>query len=280
MTEKEYLKWEKEAVERGYRKIDKRSLSLKEFIQKAKAKHGDKYDYSKVEYVNNYTKICIICPEHGEFWQKPNGHLTGNGCRRCYHKRRRSMVYGVGVYDYNGQISHKDNELVNICYSIWKTMLCRCYSPEFQRREPSYKGCSVCNEWKYFSNFKRWFDKHYIDGYQLDKDIFVKGNKVYSPITCCFVPHRINSLLTTNKKRRGKFVIGVSSKNGKFRAVLSCSHKNIELGLFDTEDDAFHAYKNAKETLIKQVSKEYYDKGVITHDVYEALNRYEVNECD
>lgn len=251
-----------------------------DFLRKAKNKHGEKYDYSKVNYTNSNTKICIICPEHGEFWQKPNGHLTGNGCRRCYHKRRRSMVYGVGVYDYNGQISHKDNELVNICYSIWKTMLCRCYSPEFQRREPSYKGCSVCNEWKYFSNFKRWFDKHYIDGYQLDKDIFVKGNKVYSPITCCFVPHRINSLLTTNKKRRGKFAIGVSSKNVKFRAVLSCSHKNIELGLFDTEDDAFHAYKNAKETLIKQVSKEYYDKGVITHDVYEALNRYEVNECD
>ena len=50
-----------------------------EFIQKAREVHGDKYDYSKVNYVNSYTKVCIICPEHGEFWQKPNSHINGSG---------------------------------------------------------------------------------------------------------------------------------------------------------------------------------------------------------
>ena len=54
-----------------------------EFIQDAREKHGDKYDYSKVEYMNNHTKVCIICPEHGEFWQKPNSHLNGSGCPKC-----------------------------------------------------------------------------------------------------------------------------------------------------------------------------------------------------
>ena len=54
-----------------------------EFIAKSKLVHGDKYDYSKVEYVNNKTKVCIICPEHGEFWQRPNDHLTGYGCPKC-----------------------------------------------------------------------------------------------------------------------------------------------------------------------------------------------------
>ena len=57
------------------------------FIEKAKKIHGDKYDYSKVEYVNSKTKVCIICPEHGEFWQIPNGHLNGNGCKKCQYKR-------------------------------------------------------------------------------------------------------------------------------------------------------------------------------------------------
>ena len=53
------------------------------FIQKAKETHSDKYDYSKVEYVNNHTKVCIICPEHGEFWQKPIHHTQGKGCPYC-----------------------------------------------------------------------------------------------------------------------------------------------------------------------------------------------------
>lgn len=53
------------------------------FVEEARKIHGDKYDYSKVEYINNHTKICIICPEHGEFWQVPSGHLRGRGCPKC-----------------------------------------------------------------------------------------------------------------------------------------------------------------------------------------------------
>ena len=54
-----------------------------QFILKARQVHGWKYDYSKVEYVDNYTKVCIICPEHGEFWQTPYNHLKGCGCKKC-----------------------------------------------------------------------------------------------------------------------------------------------------------------------------------------------------
>lgn len=60
-----------------------RKLSTEEFIQKAIAVHKGRYDYSQVEYVNSATKVCIICPEHGAFWQKPNGHLNGKGCAKC-----------------------------------------------------------------------------------------------------------------------------------------------------------------------------------------------------
>ena len=62
---------------------NKKRNTTEEFIEKAKKVHGDKYDYSKVEYINSQTKVCIICPEHGEFWQKPNGHLNGMGCDKC-----------------------------------------------------------------------------------------------------------------------------------------------------------------------------------------------------
>ena len=58
------------------------------FIEKAKAVHGDKYDYSKVEYVKAKEKVCIICQEHGEFWQTPNNHLRGEGCPFCYGSKK------------------------------------------------------------------------------------------------------------------------------------------------------------------------------------------------
>lgn len=56
------------------------------FIGKAKQIHKDKYDYSKVKYIDAHTKVCIICPEHGEFWQTPNNHLNGNNCPLCANK--------------------------------------------------------------------------------------------------------------------------------------------------------------------------------------------------
>lgn len=67
-----------------YEKISlKNSSNTIDFIKKARKVHGDKYDYSKVEYVNAHTKVCIICPIHGEFWQKPNNHLIGYSCKQC-----------------------------------------------------------------------------------------------------------------------------------------------------------------------------------------------------
>ena len=84
-------------------------LTTKDFIAKAKKVHGDKYDYSKVEYKCSKEKVCIICPTHGEFWQKPNDHLSGKGCRKCVRNtplttetfvNRAKKVHG-GKYDYS-----------------------------------------------------------------------------------------------------------------------------------------------------------------------------------
>lgn len=61
-------------------------MNTYEFIRRANLKHNNKYDYSKVKFVNSQTKVCIICPEHGEFWQQANNHLQGNGCPKCGHK--------------------------------------------------------------------------------------------------------------------------------------------------------------------------------------------------
>ena len=84
-------------------------MTKEEFIEKAKKVHGDKYDYSKVEYKGNKTPVCIICSKHGEFWQKPNAHLNGEGCKKCYGNdvltteefiKRAKEVHG-DKYDYS-----------------------------------------------------------------------------------------------------------------------------------------------------------------------------------
>ena len=68
-----------------------RTNNTKDFIEKAMKVHGDKYDYSKVDYVNNKAKVCIICPKHGEFWQKPENHLSGHGCPKCGNEKQATV---------------------------------------------------------------------------------------------------------------------------------------------------------------------------------------------
>ena len=90
----------------GFEKnCENKTLTKEEFIKKAKEVHYNKYEYTKVNYISTQTKVCIICPEHGEFWQKPNSHLSDQGCPKCNlsHLERSVMIYldEVGItYDY------------------------------------------------------------------------------------------------------------------------------------------------------------------------------------
>ena len=68
-------------------------LSKDEFIKKAKLVHGDRYNYDNVNYTNNKVKVCIVCPEHGEFWQTPSDHLKGRGCPICWRKKKTTETY-------------------------------------------------------------------------------------------------------------------------------------------------------------------------------------------
>lgn len=105
-------------------------------------------------------------------------------------------VNGVGFI---GDGSHKVsvNCVQTKAYEVWSGMISRCYSKKTQERQPSYIGCTVCREWHNFQNFAEWFDGNYIDGMCLDKDIRVKGNKVYSPDTCKFVTKSENTIAAT-----------------------------------------------------------------------------------
>lgn len=245
------------------------------FISSAIKIHGNKYDYSQVNYKSSRDKVCIICPTHGIFWQTPDAHLRKHGCPECCFNSRKKLVYGVGINDCQKQSSNDK------AYKIWSDMLARCYNDDVKRKNPTYKDCTCCNEWIYYSNFKKWFNAQlYKDGYHLDKDIIIQGNKIYSPDTCALVPSRINGLLVCKTKRVGDLMRGVSKEKGSmsFRASCCIGKQKIHLGSFKTELEAHEAYKKAKYAEIRSVAKEAFDVLEIDERVYNALLNYTISK--
>lgn len=167
-------------------------------------------------------------------------------------------------------------------YKCWSGMIQRCYDPKQHIKHPTYKDCEVCEEWKCYANFKKWYDENIyeIEGERmhLDKDILIKGNKIYSPDTCVFVPQCINSLFTKCNSKRGNLPIGVTLHNHKYRASLSTSEGRITSKVYDTKEEAFLVYKEIKEKEIKRVADLYKDK--IPQKLYDAMYNYEVEITD
>ena len=187
-----------------------------------------------------------------------------------------------------GKYKIKENGKTTKAYQIWYNMLQRCYDPYWINKHLTYIDCYIYDEWLCFQNFAKWFYKNYYEcngeRIELDKDILIKGNKIYSPETCILVPQRINLLFIKRDTLRGKCPIGVSFKknNNKFQAYCSIlkndKKKQIYLGYYDTSEDAFLVYKNFKENYIKQVADEY--KDLIPNRLYEAMYRYEIEIND
>lgn len=244
-----------------------------QFIEDAQKVHGNKYDYSNVEYVNCKKKVKITCPLHGDFMITPDGHLQGRGCPVCRYIRPK-VANPESVNDLH---LLKTTEQA---YIVWHSMLNRCYSKKYQSKRNTYYNVSVCEEWHKFSNFKKWFDEHYVDGWQLDKDILVKGNREYAPNKCCFVPQELNTIILKSQKTRGKYPIGVSfnKRLNKFRADYSTKEGKVYLGLFNDETEAFNAYKTKKEQHIKNIADKW--KSKIDVEVYNALYNYNVEITD
>ncbi|NRU52652.1 AP2 domain-containing protein [Clostridium beijerinckii] len=172
-------------------------------------------------------------------------------------------------------------------YKTWHNMIGRCYTPKWNARQNSYKGCTVCEEWHNYQTFRDWWEDNYYDigteRMDLDKDILHKGNKEYSPSNCIFVPHRINLLLINRKLNRGDFPLGVhENKKGSNTYTVSTNNKNgkpVKLGkVFYDENEAFEVYKTYREKVIKEVADDYKDR--IPIELYNALYTYEIDIND
>lgn len=156
------------------------------------------------------------------------------------------LVYGKGINDSTEPTEKRINGKRVICpfYETWRGMLKRCYSDKCLSKHPTYVGCTVCDEWLYFSKFKSWMQSQDYNNKPLDKDLLVQDNKIYSPDTCVFVSREINNFLTTRAKVRGDYPIGVSlSKTGKYVSQLRENGKLKYFGSYDTPMEAHYQWQ-------------------------------------
>lgn len=213
-------------------------------------------DFTVLEYINA-RKVVIEFNDTGY----KNTVKLSNVLEGAVKDRLSPTVFGVGIVGYeevcfSGKMSKE--------YTVWKRMLERCYCDKLKNRCKTYKTCSSSESFKVFPLFKKWClsQKGYstLDEkgnlFALDKDILIKGNKVYSEETCCFVPQEVNNLFIKRKFVRWN------------RPIDSFEHK----------EKAFRDYKLDKEVLIKELANKW--KGQIDNKVYLALINYEVEIDD
>ena len=184
------------------------------------------------------------------------------------------LFLGVGINDVPNSTKTKE-------YSLWSAMLRRSYSEKLHQKHPTYIDCEVSDYFKKLSNFSSWCQNQIgfnQPTFELDKDLLVKGNKEYHPDKCVFIPSAINSALKTRKKFRDDLPIGVAeNKVGSYIAQLTAGAAKY-LGSFPTPEQAFQAYKHAKENHIKLLAEKYRDQ--IDPRAYEALLNYKVEITD
>lgn len=188
----------------------------------------------------------------------------------------RKKLYGVGINDADYIVKPEINGIATCCpyYQAWKNMMKRAFSDKFKDTHPTYKYCSVVNDWLVFSNFRRWMEKQDWEGKQLDKDILIPNNKEYGPTACIFVSAAINSLLNDSASIRGKYPQGVYFHKDamKYHSRCNVNGKAKSLGLFSTIADAQIAYLKFKSKLVIDVAIS--DEVMLNKVLHNALLRH------
>lgn len=190
-----------------------------------------------------------------------------------------TLVYGVGIST-AGKFKRDNKEKE---YSTWLGILERCYCPKWKLRQPTYNNCYMSENFKNFQWFAEWCQSQkgfHNKGWAIDKDVLVKGNKIYSEDMCVFIPRILNNLITKRESSRGEYPIGVHfyKRYNKFCSTFKKNSKTKFIGYYTTIEEAFNAYKKTKEAFIKEQAE--FLKEEIDGRVYTALMNYEVSIYD
>ena len=206
------------------------------------------------------------------------GHIKNGGVKDPYSP----SVFGVGAVGTKYPPSEGGRNTK--WYALWCHMLERCYSDIYKKKRPTYEGCEVSENFKYYEYFYEWCQSQVGFGnldWHLDKDLLVKGNKIYGESTCVLIPPEINNALTKTNKLRGNYPVGVHFCNTRKSFIgqinRGCGQQEY-LGKFKTAEEAFLAYKTAKEDYLKTLAEKW--KGSIDARAYNALMNYEVEITD
>tara|TARA_R110000850_G_scaffold264890_1_gene394180 strand:- start:22 stop:609 length:588 start_codon:yes stop_codon:yes gene_type:complete len=192
------------------------------------------------------------------------------------------LVYGVG-YNSGGIHLPTENRKHTKVYAVWKDMIRRGYSQEYKDKHNTYQDVTVAKEWLDFQVFGDWFYSNYVVGFCLDKDILIKDNKIYCPEYCRFIPHNINLLFTNRlgKCRNTSLPLGVSERKGKIvKYTAWCNNgkgKTLNLGTYDTPDEASKIYCTFKKGLAYKVAIVHLREGNIDELTYNAIVSWEIN---
>lgn len=238
-----------------------------------------------IEYNNVEDIVVEFQDEYKAKLHTKYGNFKRGIAKNPYYK----SVYNIAMIGIKYPTSINGNNTKEYC--AWTNIIKRCHDKKFKQAHPTYKDVTCCSDWLCYENFCDWlykqenFDK-WLNGdrWEVDKDILYKKNIVYSPDTCCLVPHNVNSLFVKSNKLRGDLPIGVIRQSGKFAAY--CKNYLIDkryhkfLGIHETIEEAFNAYKQYKENLIKQVAEIEYKIGNITEKCYQAMLNYAVEIDD
>ncbi len=247
-----------------------------------------------IEYNNVKDIIVEFQDVHKYRLHTQYGYFKNGQCKNPFYP----SIYGHGYLgtDKNGNVPKtrvlKDEKCVHTWeYEKWRGMLKRCFDNKCKEKYPTYKDVTCCERWLCFVNFledfeilKQEYNWSNDEKLNLDKDILNKGNKIYSLENCVLVPNWINMLFVNNDAKRGAYPVGVCyhKRDKKYQALCHINGKYVGLGLYNTVEQAFNAYKQAKEQEIKRIANDCVSKGFISKDsrLYNAMISYQIEITD
>ncbi len=218
-------------------------------------------DQVKILFEDNHTQVCYY------------GDIKGGSVKNLNHKSVYNLGF-LGVGNFNTSWNKRKP-----AKRTWEDMFSRCYDKKFLEKNKTYKDCTVHPDWHNFQVFAKWFEENYVEGFDLDKDILVKGNKIYGPSTCCFVPKEINNLFQSKRNNENNLPTGVKKLGSKFTSSIGAGRvlgTTSYLGMFKTVEEASECYNKEKRKYLLELVNKY--KNSLSTKVYKRLVNLQFNE--
>ena len=229
-------------------------------------------DYIIIEHIDSKKVKIKFLDEHCFCKIIPTTSLKTGSIKNPYFKKKYNVGYiGDGVY------KSTEKGISTRIYNCWDFMIERCYNEKRNVKNKNYTNVVVCEEWHNFQNYAEWYEKSYIEGFELDKDLLQQDveNKIYSPETCIFLPHNINVFLTNNKCNNKTGMCGVSfyKRYSKWQSNIKVfnEEKLLHLGYFSTPEDANKAHIKARKIQAENVKQYMRELGHWSEDIIQLI---------